>query len=263
MPTIQRGETSIYFESTGDGRPVVFLHGWTMNHELWDRQVTALAPSYRCITVDLRGHGSSSKPINGYEYEQHVEDLRELLSVLDLHHVTLVGSSMGGAIAIQLAAAHPERVSQVVTVGTPPQLISDERWPEGRPREVVEALLELQRVARERTMRRIVEDSVHSELNEATNAWLLHIALQSPSWAAIGSWKAALASSAVPFIARLSVPLLVIQGRHDAFVSGEAAVRLAAEAADSRLAWFERSGHFPFLEEPERFNDELRKFLGQ
>jgi non-heme chloroperoxidase len=261
MATINRGEVSIYFESTGEGRPIIFVHGWTMDHELWDRQVTAFGPSYRCVTVDLRGHGRSSKPIAGYEYEEHVEDLHELLTLLDLNHITFVGSSMGGAIAIQLAAVHPERISQVVTVGTPPQLVADERWPEGRPYEVVAALLELQRVARERTMRRIIEDSVHSELNEATNRWLFQIALRSPSWAAIGSWEGALASSAVPFIKGLSVPLFVMQGRHDAFVSGEAASRLASEAADSRLAWFEHSGHFPFLEEAERFNEELSKFL--
>jgi pimeloyl-ACP methyl ester carboxylesterase len=107
MPMIERDAISIYFESTGEGRPVVFLHGWTMDHELWDRQVTAFAPSYRCVTVDLRGHGSSSKPVDGYGYEEHVEDLHELLGALDLRHATLVGSSMGGAIAIQLAAGPP------------------------------------------------------------------------------------------------------------------------------------------------------------
>jgi non-heme chloroperoxidase len=263
MPMIERDAISIYFETTGEGRPVVFLHGWTMDHELWDRQVTAFAPSYRCVTVDLRGHGSSSKPVDGYGYEEHVEDLHELLGALDLRHATLVGSSMGGAIAIQLAAVHPERVVQVVTVGTPPQLVADDQWPEGRPLEVVGAFLELQRVARERTMRRIVEDSARAELGEAMNAWLFQVALRSPSWAAIGSWKGALASSAAPFIGRLAVPLLVIQGRHDAFVSGAAASRLAAEAPDSRLAWFENSAHFPFLEETELFNGELAKFLDE
>ncbi len=263
MPTIQRDAINIFFESTGEGRPVVFLHGWTMDHELWDRQVTALAPSYRCVTVDLRGHGSSSKPVDGYGYEEHVEDLDRLLGALDLRHATLVGSSMGGAIAIQLAAVHPERVAQVVTVGTPPQLVADDRWPEGRPLEVVGAFLEFQRVARERTMRQIVEASAHADLGEPTNTWLFQIALRSPSWAATGSWKGALASSAVPFISRLAVPLLVMHGRHDAFVSNAAASRLAAEAPDSRLAWFENSGHFPFLEESELFNGELAKFLGE
>jgi non-heme chloroperoxidase len=263
MPTIERDSISIYFESTGEGRPIVFLHGWTMDHELWDRQVTALAPSYRCVTVDLRGHGHSSKPVEGYGYDEHVKDIQALLGALDLRHATLVGSSMGGAIAVQLAALHPERVAQVVTVGTPPQLVADDRWPEARPLEVVGAFLEAQRVAREQTMRQIVENSVRAKLDEATSAWLFQIALRSPSWAAIGSWKGALASSAAPFIARLAAPLLVIQGRHDAFVSNEAASRLAAEAPRSRLAWFENSAHFPFLEETELFNRELAGFLNE
>jgi pimeloyl-ACP methyl ester carboxylesterase len=60
-----------------------------------------------------------------------------------------------------------------------------------------------------------------------------------------------------------AVPLLVIHGRHGAFVSGAAASRLAAEAPDSRLAWFENSAHFPFLEETELFNGELAKFLAE
>ncbi len=261
MPTIERDGVEIFYEQTGHGHPVVFLHGWTMDHELWDRQVTALAPKFQCVTVDLRGHGASSKPLTGYSYDDHASDVRAVIDRLEADHVTLVGSSMGGSIAVRVAASEPGRIDQVVTVGCPPQLIADEHWPEGRPAEVVGSFVEHQRVARETTMRQIVADSVYSDIGEATEQWLFHLALRSPSWAAIGSWEGALASSVVPDISELKVPLLVIHGVHDRFVSNDAATRLAATAHNGRLEWFHHSGHFPFLEETERFNDVLTSFL--
>jgi len=89
------------YEDRGTGSPIVFVHGWGGSGEAWDYQVLDLAPSYRCITVDLRGHGASDKPWGTYDYDLFVRDLDALLVGLDLTDVTLVGWSMGGHIGLK------------------------------------------------------------------------------------------------------------------------------------------------------------------
>src|SRR5882762_4864701 len=86
---------NIYYEDWGSGKPVVFIHGWPVSHEMWEYQSTALVQQgFRCISYDRRGFGQSDKPWSGYDYSTLAIDLRSLLEELDLTGVTLVGFSM-------------------------------------------------------------------------------------------------------------------------------------------------------------------------
>jgi non-heme chloroperoxidase len=98
---------SINIEDVGTGRPIVFIHGWPVNHEMFEYQFTELPKhGYRCIGIDLRGFGDSDKPWNGYSYDTMADDLRAVLDNLNLQNVVLVGFSMRGAIAIHYMARH-------------------------------------------------------------------------------------------------------------------------------------------------------------
>jgi pimeloyl-ACP methyl ester carboxylesterase len=86
----------IYYEDHGSGSPVVLIHGWPLNGDVWEKQTAALlAARHRVITYDRRGFGRSSKPGVGYNYDTFAADLNALLSALDLTGVSLVGHSMG------------------------------------------------------------------------------------------------------------------------------------------------------------------------
>jgi pimeloyl-ACP methyl ester carboxylesterase len=114
----------------GDGPPVVLLHGVMANARTWGRAAETLATRRRVIAVDQRGHGQSAKPEQGYAEADFVADLTALLG--DFERPDLVGHSMGGRIAAQVAAAHPHLVRRLVlaeAVGGPP-----------RPRPEVETL---------------------------------------------------------------------------------------------------------------------------
>src|ERR671935_558322 len=87
----------LYYEDHGTGKPVVLIHGWPLSGASWEKQVAALlAAGHRVITYDRRGFGKSSQPATGYDYDTFAEDLRTLVTTLELRDFALVGFSMGG-----------------------------------------------------------------------------------------------------------------------------------------------------------------------
>ncbi|PSP62755.1 hypothetical protein BRC77_08960 [Halobacteriales archaeon QH_8_64_26] len=122
MPTTPRTraeDAATYYETRGDGRPIVFVHGGWSNSEMWAPQVQSFAAEYRTITYDVRGHGRTtdwgSEP---YSIERFVEDLRALIDTLDAEDPILCGLSLGGIIAQTYAATYPEDVGGLVLADT-------------------------------------------------------------------------------------------------------------------------------------------------
>ena len=88
--------TEIYYKDWGKGSPVVFSHGWPFNADVWDDQMMFMAShGFRCIAFDRRGHGRSSQPWEGNDYDTFAEDLSELIGALELRAAALVGHSAG------------------------------------------------------------------------------------------------------------------------------------------------------------------------
>ena len=89
--------TQIYYKDWGTGPVVVFSHGWPLNSDAWEDQMMFLANNgYRCIAHDRRGHGRSSQPWSGNNYDTFADDLATLLNTLNIKKAMLVGHSMGG-----------------------------------------------------------------------------------------------------------------------------------------------------------------------
>jgi pimeloyl-ACP methyl ester carboxylesterase len=126
----------LYYESTGRGRPVVFVHGFGCGIRSWDPQVRALSTRYRTIAYDVRGHGLSDAPRDAAAYSQptSVEDLRGLLAHLRIGTAAVVGLSMGGNIALNFALAHPDMVSALIVVDTGAGSDDTSEWVAGTER---------------------------------------------------------------------------------------------------------------------------------
>ena len=120
MPQLDVNSISVYYETTGDGPPVLFIHGLGSSTRDWERQTPVFSDSHRVITVDLRGHGRSDKPTNPYSIEMFSNDVAGLLTQLDLAPVAVVGISLGGMVAFQLAADRPELIDKLVVVNALP-----------------------------------------------------------------------------------------------------------------------------------------------
>ena len=124
MPFVENQGVKIYFEVRGQGHPVVLLHGFTSNFQLWELAgyVSGLEKSYRVILIDQRGHGQSDKPhaIEAYSLDKRLGDIILVLDQLGVEQVSLVGYSMGGWLAFALAAYFPERFASLVIGGAHP-----------------------------------------------------------------------------------------------------------------------------------------------
>lgn len=116
MPFVDTSEVSLYYESEGKGKPIVFLHGFTLDRRMWQRQVEFFSRKYRVIVYDSRGHGKSSCPATGYSRQDRVRDLREFSQKLKLGKFHLVGLSMGGATALGYAIDYPETLYSLTLV---------------------------------------------------------------------------------------------------------------------------------------------------
>ncbi|WP_247895254.1 alpha/beta fold hydrolase [Azospirillum brasilense] len=110
----------LFYRDWGRGKPVVFLSSWSLNSDSWAYQMLALAEhGHRCVAYDRRGHGRSSDPGTGFDFDRLADDLATLLDTLDLHGVTLLGHSMSCGEIVRCLIRHGSgRVSRTVLVGT-------------------------------------------------------------------------------------------------------------------------------------------------
>lgn len=118
MPYMEVNGISIYYEITGDGGPLVFIHAAGYESSSWHSQVAYFSKEYRAITYDIRGHGRSETPEGSYSINDCVEDLHQLLDRLAVQQTCLVGLSMGGNIALSFTLRYPERVGALVLAGS-------------------------------------------------------------------------------------------------------------------------------------------------
>jgi pimeloyl-ACP methyl ester carboxylesterase len=117
--TIERGiaeinGTRLAYEIAGDGPPV-FIHGFTLDHRIWDDQMPVFAERHRVLRYDLRGFGASAQPELGQPYT-HVDDLRALLTHLGIERAAVVGLSLGGWVALEFTLTYPDSVDALIVV---------------------------------------------------------------------------------------------------------------------------------------------------
>ncbi|MCB0375604.1 MAG: alpha/beta hydrolase [Sinomicrobium sp.] len=120
MPKISVNSIEMDYGDTGRGKVLLFLHGLGSTKKDWDLQVPFFSRNYRVITPDLRGHGNSTKPEKAYGVEFMAEDIKQFLNALDIDKATLIGFSMGGAVAFHFAYAYPNRIDKLVIVNSGP-----------------------------------------------------------------------------------------------------------------------------------------------
>ncbi|MFP4435862.1 MAG: alpha/beta fold hydrolase [Chloroflexaceae bacterium] len=122
MPTVTVDDIQIYYECTGVGPPVLLIHGLGSSTRDWAAQVAALAPTFQIITADLRGHGRSAKPRERYRMARFAADMAGLLRALDAAPAHVVGLSLGGMVAFELALTVPTLVRSLVIINSGPEV---------------------------------------------------------------------------------------------------------------------------------------------
>jgi pimeloyl-ACP methyl ester carboxylesterase len=115
------GKFEIAYVMKGAGQPILMIHGYCMDHHLWDAQIESLAWEYQVIAVDMPGHGVSPPPPPVFSFEELAQAMLELLSHLGIDRAHIAGMSMGGFTAIRMALAAPTRVRSLAMIATAPR----------------------------------------------------------------------------------------------------------------------------------------------
>jgi len=251
---------ALHHTDHGVGPALLFLHGWGMSLEVWEREVHERGSRHRVVCADLRGHGRSPKPLGPYGYDDHCADISRLIAELALDDVTLVGWSMSGSIGARVARGCPS-ISRLVLVGSPPRLTLAPDFPYGAdPAGCLDFRARIE-ADRQTAMWQTSIDTLHRRDADPARRWLHQLTMRAPLWALLGCYDGVVAADVRDDLRALAIPTLVIHGRHDPYVSVGAAEWVAEHVAGARLELFDDSGHAPFLDEPERFSATLDAFL--
>lgn len=176
------GDVSLNYRIAGEGPVMVFHPGFSNTANLFNWLVADLSATHRCVTFDPRGHGGSDKPDSSYTLDELATDLSELLVALDLRDVTLVGHSLGGAVAVLTALDHdPERRVQDLALTAPavPALVRPEDAELGMPPEDFDALLLEMKRAFVPTILATAQAFFHNT-DEDTARWIMTQSLDMP-----------------------------------------------------------------------------------
>jgi pimeloyl-ACP methyl ester carboxylesterase len=254
---------SLHVHAHGAGRPVVLIAGFGLTGEAWQGQVEPLTNAgQRVITLDVRGTGYSSKPLQGYGIDRLAADVVGVLDALELPAAAIVGWSFGGQIGMRVAATYPDRVQALIMVGSNGVRASrSEEYPfgpDGKPLE--ERLVQLERTTRIATRRRTIAAAFAAEPDPDVLAWLLRLQLQMPSWAAIASYPTYLHTDQLADLPSLKLPVRQIMGAADPVSPIEGAAWLQERLADGQLTTLD-CGHYPMLEVPAAFDAALLECL--
>lgn len=260
-------DVKLYVEDLdpGQGKPIMFIHGWPANHKMFEYQFDVLPQmGYRCIGVDLRGFGKSDRPWHGYDYDRLADDIRVVIDTLGLEELTLAGFSIGGAIAIRYMANHAGYgVAKLALLGAAaPVFTQRPDFPFGLTKAEVNQLIEQAYTDRPKMLEGFGEKFFARSITQRLSEWFFSLGLEASGH---GTIKAAISlrdEDLRPDLGKIAVPTAIFHGRQDRIAPFPLAQALHAGIKGSMLLPFEYSGHGLFYCEGERLNRELARFIG-
>ena len=266
-------EVKLFYQDIGRGRPVVLIHGWPLNQEMWEYQVNELPKhNIRVITYDRRGFGKSSRPWDGYDYDTFAEDLKLILEKLNLTDITLVGFSMGGGeVARYLSKYNADgRVTKAALISAvTPYLLRTDDNPTGLPQEMFDEIKQQLEEDRPKFLAGFAKSFYGVNLfnHPVSEEFLqrdLMLTLNSASYATIKAMQAWSATDFRADLDKITIPVLVLHGKDDATVPIDA----SAEETIKRLPHaeyivYDDAPHGLFYTHKHRFNEEIINFINR
>ena len=256
MPQIEVAGETFQYQEAGQGFPLVLLHGLGSSAEDWEFQLPAFAPRFRVIALNLRGFGGSARGSGRLSIPRFADDVWAQLQQLGVRRFHLVGHSMGGAVALQVALDHPQAVARMVITNSVPSFRPKtlqqhfEVW----YRQIVMRLFGPARLARIGAMRMYPGPEQQALRDKSAARGARNGRSYLESLRALTRW------SVVDRLRELTMPVLVVAAEHDYF-SREDMLQFAHGLPKGRFHLFEGTHHGLPLEAPQLFNPLVLKFL--
>lgn len=259
MPTLVTEQGIVHYETLGRGRPVLLLHGWLGSWALYRRTLEILSKEFKTYALDFFGFGESFDRGADFSVDNFVSSVDQFMERLGIVKAPLIGHSMGGTVSLAAAVRYPEKVVKIAVIGSPIQGTS------------LNPLLKLS--GYKGTANIMWTSPVLLKL--FIRAYAYYIAKDGRSLGAMMVDDISKISVDSFFqsigtlrqtdlrneIGQLKMPILGIYGKHDRIVSPRQSKVLQQYAPHSRVAWFEKAGHFPMMDDPDHFHEVIRDFL--
>ena len=258
--------SALHYEMRGRGKDLVLLHGWGLNLGVWDELARALARRFRVIAIDLPGHGRSDWDPQTTTPAAQAWRVHETLAPLTQRYA-LMGWSLGGQFALDLAAAMPAGIERLVLIATTPKFLAVPGWRCGMAPALLTRLAEALRAGRDAAVdeflalctRGSAPRTAAKVLKQLRHALSHYGAAHTEALSnGLERLRDCDLRTALPL---LRVPALVIAGAEDRITRAAASRALAARLAGARYVEFPGAAHAPFLSHPARFAATLTGFL--
>ena len=259
MPKLSVNNIDLHYEITGQGQPVLFIHGLGSSARDWEYQVSFFSKHYQVITFDLRGHGQSQKPVGPYSMSLFAHDTAELIKSLGVAPVHVVGISLGGMIAFQLAVDYPGLIKSLVIANA---------WAEVVPRTSKDYWNVFMRFAVTRLfgMRKTGEVLGGRLFPEEKQADLKKLFIEhwaeNDKQAYLETLRAIVGWSVMDHIHKIDLPTLILTAEYDYTpISDKDAV--VAKMPQAELVVIPNSRHATPVDSPQEFNEAVISFLSK
>lgn len=261
---VEKG-VKLHVTDIGEGNPIVLIHGWPLSDAMYEYQYQYLASKgFRVIGITLRGFGQSDKPYGKYDFDVFSDDIKVVLEKLKIHHATLGGFSMGGAVVTHYVtkynAAHVSKLALFAAAA--PSWIKREGFPYGLSKADADGVINATLTGRQDLIAGFGGAFPAKEGNISKNVekWLENINLQAWPYAVTQSITALRDLDLRPELSKINIPVAIFHGTQDKLCDFAFAEQLQKGIKNAYIVKFENSGHALFVEEAAKFNTELEKF---
>ena len=238
--------------------PIILLHGYSDSWFSFSRVLTPLARDTRVYALDLRGHGKTDKPAGGYHMRDLAADVIAFMDAKSIVRATVIGHSMGGFVAQQVALAAPKRVGHLVLVGTgttPRNIVGMD--------ELEKAVMALPDPVPDAFAREFQLSTVHTPVGDEFIDRAVAESLRLPArvWREI--FNGLKATDPAVALGRAGIPTLVVSGEKDTYITREETEALVAMVGATRQRTYANTGHAVHWEQPAAFAKDVLAFVGE
>ena len=258
----------VYYEDQGEGQPILLVHGWLCSSRFWRENVADLAKAFRVVTIDLRGHGNSSKTLTGHTIKQYARDVREVIERLGLQQTVLLGWSLGGAVVLSYYEQFGKdtRLKALGLVDSAPFPFSPAGWNSHALRNYNYDAMNATFANLTANPREFAIGFTHrifkQKPSEGDMDWVVAEMLKTPPWIAEAVYSNFLMSDHAESLPAIKLPVVVFAADSGVFPKGIAMGKaIAGQVPQGTFIPFEDAGHILFYEQPRKFNGALTDFV--
>jgi len=259
MPKLRVNDIEMHYEMFGQGQPLILVHGLGSSGRDWEKQLPAFSKYYQVVTFDLRGHGQSQKPSGPYSIPLFAKDTAELIKALGISPIHVVGISLGGMVAFQLAVDYPELVRSLVVVNAGPEVVArtmKDHW-QIFFRFAILYLLGMRRMGMVLSKRLFPKDEQASLREIFVERWA-----KNNFQAYLNALRAIVGWSVMDRIHMIHLPTLIVTVEKD-YTPISAKETFVAKMPQARLVVVPNSLHATPVDNPEKFNEIVMSFLSK